>query len=155
MGTITMRLPALDLGVIQAAVDARVIQSHRSDPHDLHPPAGRQRAAALVDLLRGEDAGTAAKAKVTRSAARRTPAARASTGCTATRRAIDHLRPWELPWLKPGLEPVQQGIPWTERYLLLRDDVHDLISVPEGITGVVGPDDCEECRQELAATLER
>ena len=61
MGTIHVRLPAIDMGRIQAAVDARVMQSCplRSDREPApdrsgyRPSLGAQRAHALVELLTG------------------------------------------------------------------------------------------------------
>ena len=51
MGVIHARIPAIELGRIQAAVDCLVMQSTRTDPDDPRPSLGRQRALALVDLI--------------------------------------------------------------------------------------------------------
>ncbi len=56
MGVVHMRVPVVELGRIRAAVDARVMQSHRSDPNRRHPSLGFQRAMALVELLTGRTA---------------------------------------------------------------------------------------------------
>jgi hypothetical protein len=46
MGTISLRVPAIVLGRIQAAIDARVMQAKTHDPEDPRPSLGRQRASA-------------------------------------------------------------------------------------------------------------
>ena len=51
MGVIHARLPAMDLGRIQAAIDCVVMQSTRPNPDDPRPSLGRQRALALADLV--------------------------------------------------------------------------------------------------------
>lgn len=51
MGVLHARLPAIELGRIQAAIDSVVMRSTRTDPHDPRPSLGRQRASALVDLV--------------------------------------------------------------------------------------------------------
>ncbi len=51
MGVIHARLPAIELGRVQAAIDALVMQSTRTNPDDPRPSLGRQRALALVDLV--------------------------------------------------------------------------------------------------------
>jgi hypothetical protein len=33
-------------------------------------------------------------------------------------RALDQLRLWELPWMKPSLAGHREGVPWEERWLL-------------------------------------
>lgn len=58
MGTIHLRLPAIELSRIQAAVDARVMQSTRSNPEHPNPSLGHQRAMALVELTTGADSRT-------------------------------------------------------------------------------------------------
>jgi hypothetical protein len=37
------------------------------------------------------------------------------------RDALDHLRLWELPWMKSGLEPFRYGRTWEERWALHPD----------------------------------
>ena len=54
MGTIKLRVPAIVLGRIQAAVDARVMQAKHRDSEDRRPSLGRQRASAVVDLMVGD-----------------------------------------------------------------------------------------------------
>ncbi len=58
MGVLTARMPAIELGRIQAAVDALVMQAKQSDPDDPRPSLGRQRALALVDLVTTSGIGT-------------------------------------------------------------------------------------------------
>ena len=49
MATLTLRAPALDVGRVHAAVDARVMQGIRWDDGGF-PPLGAQRALALIDV---------------------------------------------------------------------------------------------------------
>ena len=51
MGSVHIRLPAIDAARMQAAVDARVMQSRRRDPDFPNPSLGHQRANALLELL--------------------------------------------------------------------------------------------------------
>jgi hypothetical protein len=54
MATMVLRLPALQMGAVHAAVDARVMQggvATDDPPEDGRPSLGRQRALAMVDLL--------------------------------------------------------------------------------------------------------
>lgn len=64
MGVIHARLPAMDLGRIQAAIDCLVMQSTRSDPDDPRPSLGRQRALALIDLVTTGGSGSDRGARV-------------------------------------------------------------------------------------------
>ncbi len=64
MGMIRVRLPVVDMGLIQAAVDARVMQSHPSEPGYIETSLGRrraslgyQRARALIGLMAGANQG--------------------------------------------------------------------------------------------------
>lgn len=57
MGSIHIRLPAIDMGRIQAAVDARVMQSRPRVPGEPPPSLGQQRARAALELLCGSPAG--------------------------------------------------------------------------------------------------
>lgn len=41
------------------------------------------------------------------------------------RRALDRLELWLLPWMKPGLEPYQFGLPFDERWAIHPDEVGD------------------------------
>jgi hypothetical protein len=47
--------------------------------------------------------------------------------------ALDHLGLWELPWMKPGLEPFRYGHTWRERFLVR--DVLDPIDEDERPAG--------------------
>ena len=53
MGSIRVRLPAIAMGRVQAAVDAKVMQSDHRDSEDRHPSLGFQRAMALIELVAG------------------------------------------------------------------------------------------------------
>lgn len=69
------------------------------------------------------------------------------------RAAITGLRLWELPWMKPALEAATYGVPWSQRWELLDLETGDLLRVPDGLTGVIGPDECEHCREELEQAM--
>jgi hypothetical protein len=95
MGTIHLRLPAIELSRIQAAVDARVMQSTRSNPEHPNPSLGYQRAMALVELTTGADsrnrtaddaAGRSAAIPVNASVRRRHPT-------TRQKRVVDERNP--------------------------------------------------------------
>jgi hypothetical protein len=50
------------------------------------------------------------------------------------REALDHLRLWELPWMKPSLAAYRFGRTWEERWVLHPDVASDNGGLPESDT---------------------
>jgi hypothetical protein len=62
------------------------------------------------------------------------------------RAAVQALGLWELPWMKPGLEPFRAGTSWDDRWLIFDDRTGDLppmddLEVPDFAAG------CAQCRR--------
>lgn len=62
MGVLHARLPAIELGRIQAAIDCLVMQFTSADLGVTRPSLGQQRAQALIDLVITSGAGDSARA---------------------------------------------------------------------------------------------